>query len=221
MSHFTDIFRVRVNPEDATVRFSVKSSDERIDEHVLDIRDFNAATQEGTGWVGTDAISTKKVGQTMMISVTESHLKKVVYKLPYPTWRVLVDQFIGEIRTAGVEIRPALIQAQPPPIKIDINEIVSALMGRIVPFISSETSAIKTQLAELLTKGVTLQSVVTSSSVEVDSDTPVFIPSDLLSASKVKGDAKVSTTTTQDETITDSVAALKAAKLKQKEKPNE
>ena len=124
MGHFSDTFRVKINAETCQVRLSVRSDDKRVDEHILDVRDFNAATQEvAEGWCGTDLVSSKRIGNEVLVSIRESSIKRILYRVSYDHWRIVCEEFLREIRQSGVEIRPSLIKEQPAPIKVPVQEI--------------------------------------------------------------------------------------------------
>ena len=106
MGHFADIFRIKLNADEGTVRLSVRSADERADEHIVDIRDFNVVTQDvESGWYGTYAIEIKRKNKTVIVAIRESQWKRAIYNVSYPHWRQVCEQFISLIRSEGLEIQ--------------------------------------------------------------------------------------------------------------------
>ena len=211
MGHFTDTFRVKIDTETCCVRLSVRSVDERVDEHIIDVRDFNAATQEvKTGWCGTDIISTKRVGKDVMIALRESELKRIIYRVSHQHWRILCEQFISEVRTSGIEIQPYLVKDQPTLPIIPIEDIVDAVNKTVVPTMLSQFALIQSQIEKISSSNFIQVTAVQDAST----DTAVFIPTDLINT-ELEGRADVETGQSSSTAINEALAALK--KLKEKE----
>lgn len=213
MGHFTDTFRVKIDVETCCARLAVRSVDERVDEHIIDVRDFNAATQEvKTGWCGTDIISTKRVGNDVMIAIRESELKRIIYRVSHQHWRIVCEQFISEVRTSGIEIQPYLIKDQPPIPVIPIEDIVSAVNRTVVPTMLSQFAMIQSQLEKISTSNLIQVTAVKDTS---SSDGAVFIPNNLINQN-LEGRASIETDESSSNAINEALAALK--KLKQEDK---
>ena len=211
MGHFTDTFRVKIDAETCCARLSVRSVDERVDEHIIDVRDFNAATQEvTTGWCGTDIISTKRVGNDVMIAIRESELKRIIYRVAHQHWRLVCEQFISEVRTSGIEIQPYIVKDSPALPIIPIEDIVSAVTKTVIPPILSQFAMIQSQLEKISSSNFIQVTAVQDAST----DTPVFIPTDLINT-ELEGRADVETGQSSSTAINEALAALK--KLKEKE----
>lgn len=219
MGHFSDIFRVSVNAEDASVRLSVRSSESQVDEHILSIGDFNAATQRGTGWVGSDTIRTRIAGGIATVSIAESAHKKTLYRIPLPFWQMLVEQFITALRESGVQVRPAIVQAQPPPIRVDSAALVRDMEKVIGPVIRSEIATVREEVAALRSymekfKGA---SFAPATMARPAAEEPVFIPSEI-SAGDLTGSAQTTTTSGDASDVASAAAALRATKRKKEKK---
>lgn len=208
MGHFADTFRVKINAETCQVRLSVRSDDKRVDEHLLDIRDFNAATQEiAEGWCGTDLISTKRIGNEVLVSIRESGIKRILYRVSYNHWRIVCEEFLRELRVSGVEIRPAVVQEKPAPIRVPVEEIVQAVASSILPAVSGQMNLILKEIKDFkATKLVQVTEVK-----QATGDEAIFIPSNLMS-SNISGDAKITSVESEGDQLDDALAALKKLK---------
>jgi hypothetical protein len=213
MGHFTDTFRVKIDAEACCARLSVRSVDERVDEHIIDVRDFNAATQEvTTGWCGTDIISTKRAGKDVMIAIRESELKRIIYRVSHQHWRIVCEQFISEVRTSGIEIQPYLVKDQPTLPIIPIEDIVDAVNKTVVPTMLSQFALIQSQI-EKISKSNLIQ--VTAIKGSNESSNAIFIPNDLINTD-LQGRASVETDETSSNAINEALAALKNLKKEDK-----
>lgn len=208
MGHFADQFRIKIVTETGKVRLSFKSSDNRVDEHILDVRDFNAACQEtDTGWCGTDDVSTKKIGHEVLLSIKESHNKRILYRLPYDQWRLVVETFVQAVRSSGIFIQPNLIKDKPE-LVIPIQQIASSVADTIMPKIRQEFLEMKEALSSIRVSAPVEQP-------KLDDNFPVFIPEGLVGLN-ITGDAGVKTKTQESTGLDDALQALKNLKGEQK-----
>ena len=214
MSHFSDTFRVKIDTDTGCVRLSVRSADERVDEHFIDVRDFNAAIQEvEDGWVGTDQISSKRVNNNVILAVKESDYKRIIYQVTYQHWRVVCEQFISEIRIAGIEVKSTLIRDRVSMPKIPIEDIVGAVQSSLIPIIQDEFEQIKAAIRMQLSNiNVTYTgSAPVGQPQGSSSDDVVFIPNDLIN-SDLDGDVQVSSNQSSASDVSDALEALRKLK---------
>ena len=214
MGHFSDTFRVKIDADTATVRLSVRSADERVDEHIIDVRDFNAATQEvDNGWVGTDVISSKRLNNDVILAVKESEYKRIIYRVTYQHWRIVCEQFISEVRLSGVEIKSNIIRDMVGLPKVPVAEIVGEVTRHLIPLIQDEFEQIKAEMRAQL-QNISITSVAPTSSVSTSSIIPddvVFIPDDLINED-LAGDVTVSSDKSSSSDVSDALKALRKLK---------
>ena len=211
MSHFSETFRVKIDAENCTVKLSVRSSDERVDEHIIDVRDFNAATQEvSMGWGGSDAIKTKRAGHNVFISVQESDQKRIIYQVPHQNWRLLCEQFINAVRESGIEIAPYIVKDQPSVPEIPIVDIVNAIQQMIMPSMEAKFSTLQEQIQGITSNSNFIQ-VTAVHDTSSSSNTPVFIPTNIINPN-IEGSAEVDSDVSSSSSLDDALAALKKLK---------
>ena len=210
MGHFSETFRVKIDAELCAVRLSVRSVDERVDEHILDVRDFNAATQEvSEGWCGTDLISSKRVGSDVMVAIRESSVKRIIYRVTHQHWRLVCEQFISEVRMSGIEIQPYVVREKPEPIRIPIEEIAAAVQNTLIPQLQSEFSLLKQQINQITSSN--LIQVTAIKDPTSSSGSAVFIPSDIINKD-LSGNAQVSTQQSTSTALDEALEALRKLK---------
>lgn len=211
MGHFSETFRLKIEPESCTVQFSVKSTDGRVDMHIIDIRDFNAATQEVSfGWGGCDSIKTKRVGKDVLVSIEESDQKRMIYRFTYQEWRVLCEQFISELRSSGVEVSPYVVKQQIEKLRIPVDDIIIAIQQTVLPHIETRFIELQEQVSQI-TNNANMIQVTAIHDTSLDNSTPVFIPTDLIN-SNLEGNASVESDVTSSSSLDDALAALKKLK---------
>jgi hypothetical protein len=211
MGHFSETFRIKIDPNDCNVELSVKSADGRADMHIIDVRDFNAATQEVSyGWGGCDAIKTKRIGNDVLVSIEESEHKRVIYRFSYQEWRILCEQFVGEVRSSGIEISPYIVKEAANEIQIPVEDIINALQQTLMPQIEAKLSAMDDNFATLLSRSNLIQ-VTAVQDTSTSTGGAVFIPSDIINTD-LSGNAQVNTQQSSSSAIDDALAALKKLK---------
>jgi len=215
MGHFSETFRIKIDAENCTVKLSVKSSDGRVDMHIIDVRDFNAATQEvSSGWGGCDAIKTKKVGLDVLVSIEESEHKRIIYRFSNQEWRILCEQFISEIRSSGIEVQPYIVKEAAQEIEIPVHDIINAIQQTLLPQLDMKMteleSKVKAQVSAITSAGNMIQ-VTAVHDTSSDSSTPVFIPTNIIN-SNIEGSAEVEADVSSSGSLDDALAALKKLK---------
>ena len=209
MGHFTDTFKAKIDAENCTVRLSVRSSDERVDEHIIDVRDFNAATQEvSDGWCGTDLISTKRAGNDVMIAIRESDVKRIIYRVTHQHWRLVCEEFLSGVRTSGIEIQPYIIREKPEMPRIPIEEIVDAVTKSMMPSLLGEFATLQQRLQTLATSNF-IQ--VTAVKTTTESSNAVFIPNDIINTN-LTGNAQINSEQSSSDALAEALEALKQLK---------
>lgn len=215
MGHFSETFRIKIDSENCTVKLSVKSADGRVDMHIIDVRDFNSATQEvSSGWAGCEAIKTKKVGKDVIVSISESEHKRIVYRFSNQEWRVLCEQFIGEIRSSGIEVQPYIVKEAAQEIEIPVHDIINAIQQTILPQFQTQISNLEERLKEQILGITSAGNMIQVTAVHDTSsgdNTPVFIPTNIIN-SNLEGNASVNTSESGGSSIEDALAALKKLK---------
>lgn len=211
MAHFSETFRIKIDAENCTVKLSVKSADGRVDMHIIDVRDFNAATQEvSIGWGGCDAIKTKRVGQDVMVSVEESEHKRIIYRFSNQEWRILCEQFLIGVRESGIEVAPYIIKEQPSVPEIPIADIVNAMYQMIMPRMDDAFAELREEI-QSITSNSNLIQVTAVHDTSSESNTPVFIPTNIIN-SNIEGSAEVEADVSSSSSLDDALAALKKLK---------
>jgi len=213
MGHFSDTFRVKIDAEIGAVRLSVRSADERVDEHIIDVRDFNAATQEvDNGWVGTDLISAKRRGNHVILAVKESEYKRIIYQVTYQHWRIVCEQFISEVRQSGMEIKSNIVRDMVGLPKVPVAEIVGEVTRHLIPLIQDEFEQIKAEMrAQLQNIRITTVAPIQGSTSSFIQDEVVFIPEDLIN-NDLAGDLTISSDQSSSSDVSDALEALRKLK---------
>jgi hypothetical protein len=214
MSHFADTFRIKIDADTGSVRLSVRSADERVDEHIIDVRDFNAATQEvENGWVGTDVISSKRLNNNIIIAIKESDYKRIIYQVTYQHWRIVCEQFISAVRVSGIEVKSSIIRDRVGLPQLPIADIVGAVKSSLIPLIQDEFEQIKAEIRMQLSNiNVTYsRSAETVNQSGIVQDDVIFIPDDLINKD-LEGDIQVSSDQSSSSDVSDALEALRKLK---------
>ena len=102
MFHFFDPLRVTVLPEEGKVVLSVRITDDRVDEYLLDAEVFSemlAAFQAAPSeWSGPEELQVRVEQRLVGISMTAGPTKREVYRLELAQVEAMVAQYHAQVR---------------------------------------------------------------------------------------------------------------------------
>jgi len=218
MGFFSDIFRVRADPQRQLLKFSARVSEQAVFEYWLHPKSVLPFVQASnfSEWQGTEEFKGKAVGKDATLGVKTSE-GMTYFKMSDSHLWVLRAQLeaacfeLGSISETDKVDTPShitidLLYTMQNKLQQSVEEMMTAQLEN---FSANLLAALDTRLSKLNVQPIVVQKPSVESQ-NISSDTPIFIPSKILQGG-IEGNTEIKATESKDD-ISAAAEALKQLK---------